>query len=146
MQHPAQGWLGSRDNLKVTPLRFEVRISAAGCRFTSIPKTYSLRKAIETSVKFNILSLSKLTTHVIALYINIISENCPKISMINFSLVSSMHFRTTRNSSKLYQCFIPQLPTNKLQRGIKYKGSKIWNSKNLTTPNLNVNMGAKVWN
>ena len=45
-----------------------------------------------------------------------------------FTLVLSVHFRTTGNSSKLYQCFIPQFPTNKLQRGIKYKGSKIWNS------------------
>ena len=96
--------------------------------------------------KLNILSLNKLTTHVIAKfmhkhYLGKLPENFNDY----FTLVLFVHFRKSRNSSKLYQCFIPQFPTNKLQRGIKYKGSKIWNNvteelKNLTTPSLNVNI------
>ena len=79
--------------------------------------------------KLNILSLNRLMTHVIAKFMHKhYLGKLPKNFNDYLTLISSVHFRTTRNSLKLYQYFIPQFPTNKLQRGIKYKGSKIWNS------------------
>ena len=94
--------------------------------------------------KLNILSLNKLTTHMIAKFTHKHNlQKLPKNFNDYFTLVSSMHSRTSKNSSQLHQYFIPQFPTNKLQRGIKHKGLKIYSNvpeelKNLTTPNLNV--------
>ena len=71
--------------------------------------------------KLNILSLNKLTTHAIAKFIHKHDlGKLPKNFDNYFTLVSSVHSRTTRNFSKLHQHFIPQFPTNKLQRSIKY--------------------------
>ena len=97
-----------------------IRLLAGADWKTHAPSLYS---------KLNILSLNKLTTHVIAKFMRKhYLGKLPKNFNDYFTLVSSVHFCTTRNSLKLYQYFIPQFPTNKLQRGIKYKGSKIWNS------------------
>ena len=97
-----------------------IRLLAGAGWKTHAPPLYS---------KLNILSLNKLTTHVIAKFMHKhYLGKLPKNFNDYFTLVSSVHFRTTRNSLKLYQHFIPQFPTNKLQRGIKYIGSKIWNS------------------
>jgi len=55
-------------------------------------------------------------------------KKVPKSSGNFFTLSSSVHSSITRNSSKLYQYFIPQFSTNLLQRCIKFKGAKIWNN------------------
>ena len=87
-----------------------IRLLAGADWKTHAPPLYS---------KLNILSLNKLTTYVIAKFMHIhYLGKLPKNFKDYFTLVSSVHFRTTRNSSKLYQYFIPQFPTNNLQRGI----------------------------
>ena len=96
-----------------------IRLLAGADRKTHAPPLYS---------RLNILSPNKLTAHVIVKFMHKhYLGKLPKHLNGYFTfLVSSVHFRTTRNSSKLHQCFIPQFSANKLQRGIKYKGSKIW--------------------
>ena len=75
------------------------------------------------------LSLDKLALLVLASFMHKYHfKKLPKIFDNMFTLVSSIYSRSTRNSSKYQQCFIPQFATNLLQRHIKFRGSKIWNS------------------
>ena len=97
-----------------------IRLLAGADWMTHAPPLYS---------RLNVLCLNKLTTHVIAKFMHKhYLGKLPKNFNDYFTLVSSVHSRTTRHSSKLCQCFIPEFPTNKLQRRIKYKDSKMWNS------------------
>ena len=47
-----------------------------------------------------------------------------------FSNTCNVHKQTTRGSTK-YNFFLPFCRTRKLQRSIKYQGSKVWNSLSL---------------
>ena len=70
-----------------------IRLLAGADWKTHAPPLYS---------KLNISSLNKLTTHVIAKFIHKhYFEKLPKNFNDYFTSVSSAHFRTTRNSSKL---------------------------------------------
>ena len=78
--------------------------------------------------QLNILSLDKLVLLVLASFMHKYHlQKLPKIFDNIFTLVSSIYSRSTRNSSKYQQYFIPQFATNLLQRHIKFRGSKIWN-------------------
>ena len=79
--------------------------------------------------QLNILSLDKLVLLVLASFMHKYHlKKFPKIFDNIFTLVSSIYSRSTRNSSKYQQYFIPQFATNLLQSHIKFRGSKIWNS------------------
>ena len=79
--------------------------------------------------QLNILSLDKLVLLVLASFMHKYHlKKLPKIFDNIFTLVSSIYSRSTRNSSKYQQYFISQFATNLLQRYIKFRGSKIWNS------------------
>ena len=79
-------------------------LAGAGCKIHAF-SLYS---------KLNILNLNKLTTHVIAEFMHKhYLGKLPKNFNNYFTLVSFVHSRTTRNSSKLYRYFIPQFPTKK---------------------------------
>ena len=79
--------------------------------------------------QLNILSLDKLVLLVLASFMHKYHlKKLPKNFDNIFTLVSSIYSRSTRNSSKYQRYFIPQFATNLLQRHIKFRGSKIWNS------------------
>ena len=44
-----------------------------------------------------------------------------------FASVLAINKRSTRDSQKKNQLYIPRLRTNRLQRSIKYRGVKVWN-------------------
>ena len=73
--------------------------------------------------QLNILSLDKLVLLVLASFMHKYHlKKLPKIFDNIFTLVSSIYSRSTRNSSKYQQYFIPQFATNLLQRHIKFRG------------------------
>ena len=79
--------------------------------------------------QLNILSLDKLVLLVLSSFMHKYHlKKLPKIFDNIFTLVSSIYSRSTRNSSKYQQYFIPQFDTNLLQRHIKFRASKIWKS------------------
>ena len=80
-------------------------------------------------VKLNILSLDKRISYALAKFMHRYYLKCLPRSFNNyFLLIFSIHSCHTRNAAKSNQYFIPQFSTSLLQRTIKFRGAKLWNS------------------